>query len=179
METQMNKTRTLNALLQDLTSVDEGMLDMSRSALAETVGEIKDKVDALQEVLSRMKSEQDRLKLEADLFTQKRRELENAEKRLKEYITFCLENGGSEKLVGNRYTLSLQSREFIKAKAIELTSAMYIEINSLRPGTVKREYSFDASQLKTLASENESIKSAFCDVTKSTYPMFRVKKGVN
>lgn len=179
METQTNnESRSLNGLLTCLALVDEGMIELPQSVLAETIGEIRDKVDNLQEVLSRMKSEQERLKLEAEAFTQKRRELEHAEKRLKEYITFCLENGGSEKLVGNKYTLSLQSREFIKAKPIELTSSVYIELNCLKPGVVKREYTFDAGQLKSLAMEDEAIKNKYCDVTKTTYPMFRVKKGV-
>jgi hypothetical protein len=181
METQLiNENRSLNGLLTVISLVDEGMIELPQSILVETIGSIKDKVDGIQEILSRMKSEQERLKIEAEHFTQRRRELENAEKRLKDYVVFCLENGGSEKLQGNRYTLTLQKRETLKARPnIELGSDLYMELNMLRPGTVKREYSFDAHQLKALALENDMVKDKFCEISKTTFPTFRVKKGLN
>jgi len=180
METQLlNQNRSLNGLLTVINLVDEGMIELPQSILTETIGCIKDKVDSIQEVLSRMKSEQERLKAEAEYFTQRRKELENAEKRLKEYIVYCLEKGGSEKLQGNRYTLTLQNRETIKAKDTEIGSDAYIELNSLKPGVVKRQYSFDSHQLKALAIENSSVKSKYCEVSKTKFPMFRVRKGLS
>lgn len=180
METQLlSENKSLNSILTLLAAVDDGMIELSQSDMAETLGSLKDKVDGIYEVISRMKSEQDRLKSEIDNFTAKKKALENAEQRLKDYVVFAMDQDGNVKLQGNRYTLQMQSRELIKVKPFtSLSTTQYVELNTLSPGVVKREYKFDTTLFKKLAAERKEVLDSYGEVSKTTFPVFRVRKEI-
>ena len=171
-------TRTFTELISHLDQSDGSMASLSQEDLENLIGDVSTKVDSLADVLTRMKSEQQRLADIANEFTEKKRVIANAEKRLKDYIIFSMKKAKFDKLPGNRYTLSFRKRVTIKPADREIGSETYMDLNARLDGVVKRSYSFDSAKFKELCNDSPDVLEKYGQLLMIEYPQFTVKKGI-
>ena len=144
----MGEKKTFYGLMQTLQDVENEMIDLDPQQIKELLGDIKGKVDGVYEWITRLDAERERLAENIRKLQARKKAVENAKDRFKEYIGYTLTANDTPMLMGNLWSVSAKAKESIKAKKdIELSTMDYIEANKAGD-VIKREYKFDAAALK-------------------------------
>jgi hypothetical protein len=178
MDDKPADNKTFADLMRSLKDYDDGIIILSNQEAGAVIGDISNKVDALADLNTRFKAEEDRVDGIIKEFQEKKKQIQNAHKRFKEYIVYSMEASQATKVPGELYSLSIQSRSYIKPQQIEISTDLYVTLNLQKDGVVKREYSFDSKAFAALCDENPEVLAQYGETTVSTFPMFRAKKGI-
>jgi hypothetical protein len=100
--TELEKpTMSLNALLQALTDADEAGATVFDPA--QIVGDLRDKVDAIHHVLTRLKSQETWAREMAKPFQKAAQSLARNYDNLRDYVSFSMKENNFESLPGNQF----------------------------------------------------------------------------
>lgn len=105
MENEPNEM-TLAGLLTNLEDSEDNLVAFDPQTI---VGSVKDKIDSIHFVLSKMKSTTEYLKEIAKPITAKAKAIDVSRDRLREYVAFQMKEHGFENLPGNKFKASLRS----------------------------------------------------------------------
>lgn len=168
----------LDELMGALKLHDEGISELSDDDLEMSIGDIKDKIDVIGDLLSRLDSEAKRLKGRADEITKGRLVVENGIKRLKGYVAHSMHNSGFEKFPGEFYNVALQSKKMFKPKITNdnLTTKDFLALAEIDPNLVSSAgYKWDSKILNKTAKINETFCSKWTEKVETEFIVFRVR----
>ena len=162
---------TLNELLTKLREADDGIIEMDIEQLEETLGSVKDKVDGIFEVISKLESEAERMKKLAKSFAVRQKSCENQVARLKNYITYSMDQDGATEIYGEIHQMKLVSRKTQKVRDLIIGPEMFIKFQEV----VRRDYSFDKNLLKEKAKADPERYQDLMETSESRHLRFSVK----
>ena len=162
---------TLNTLLTKLREADDGIIEMDIEQLQETLGSVRDKVDGIFEVISKLESEAERMKKLAKSFAVRQKSCENQVARLKNYITYSMDQDGATEIYGEIHQMKLVSRKTQKVRDLIIGPEMFIKFQEV----VRRDYSFDKNLLKEKAKADPDRYADLMETSESRYLRFSVK----
>ena len=137
-------------MLETLRQVEDSLVEMTDESVKELLGDVKGKVDSIYEVITRMQSEEVRLKEAAAKLTDRARNMKNSVARLKSFCLFAMKADGTSELMGKNFDVKLNKRVTPTVKSQNITPDMYMDLNEIKDGLVKREYSFDKKAMTDL-----------------------------
>ena len=172
----MEKKRTFYGLMERLQDAENGMIELTPDEIKELLGDIKGKVDGVYEWVSRLDAEKERLADSIKKLQARKKAVENAKDRFKEYIGYTLTANDTPMLMGSMWSISAKPQEFIKAKKdLELSIMDYIDAN--RSGDiVKREYKLDSAALKKAYEAEPEKFSKWVDKETKNVVRFSARK---
>ena len=170
----VTKPKTFAELLATLTDADNAIIDLSFEDMEAVGSQLKEKVDSLEFILSKIESEKERLKSQIDRLSTAKSQIENKEKALKSYIKFAMESNGFEKLAGKNYSISFRSSESTIVK-VEPDSSLFAKY----PTLISRSYSWKKTELKkALKDASNSDLTRFAETVENKNIQFKVRKEV-
>lgn len=167
----MKKLDTLYNLLEKLekNDTDEPLNDDDFAQLAD---DLKSKVDAIKDFITRCEYEADRLQNEYIKPIQARKKaIENSVDNLKQWILRTMENHNLPLLHGELFTLMLQERTTIEVDNFEVTQMFYVEHKEI----CERIFELNKKAIKDQLEKGQSFE--FARMKKKRNVMFKVKKG--
>lgn len=148
-------------MLETLRHLEDNISNMTPEEIKVLLGDIKNKVDNTHEVITRMESEEIRLKESAQALSDRARTIKNTISRLKNYCVFAMKADDTTMLVGKHFDLKLNQRTTPTVKDLNITADMYLDLNSIKDGLVKREYSFDKRLMKELFKTSPELMNDY------------------
>jgi len=141
---------SLNTMLETLRQVEDSLVEMTDEEVKALLGDVKGKVDSIYEVITRMLAEEIRLKEAAAALTARARNMKNSVARLKSFCVYAMKADGTSELMGKNFDVKLNKRVTPTVKDLNITPDIFMELNEVKEGLVKREYSFDKKAMKDL-----------------------------
>ena len=151
----MSEKMTLAGLLAKIQEVDEGMVELSNADLDDVFTSIKDKVDGIREMLSRLESEEERLDKIAKQFASKKKAISNSKARLKEYCVYILEKNETPQLFGHLWDMKIR-----KSEAIEVAGTPSASHALRYPDLVRTKVEWDKTGIKERVKKGEALDFA-------------------
>lgn len=171
--------KTLASLMNKVFDVEQELISISDDEMKQLFGDLKGKVDSIKEYLLRLDEYEERVSEKIKSLQEYKKTIQNKSTSLKKYVKYVMETQETDELYGHDYVVKLQRRESLKVKNIEITSDHYLNLNDgLDKQIVKREYSFDATQLKAAYKRDPDKFKDFVEVGTSVFPQFYIKKEV-
>jgi hypothetical protein len=133
---------SLNQLLTAIDDLEEGYLDLSPEQIKELVGDVRNKADAIHEILGRMESEEERLKKNIEILANRKKAISNSRTRLKEYVSHCLQVHDMPAIYGKVWDIKLQKRKKYNIREATLEDAQE------REDLVDLTYKFNRKKLE-------------------------------
>jgi len=152
---------SLNQMLETLRHLEDNLAEMTPEEIKVLLGDIKTKVDNTQEIISRMEAEEARLKESATALTDRARDIKNTVTRIKNYCLFAMKADDTTELVGKHFDLKLYKRTTPTVKDLNITPDMFLELNEIKDGLVKREYSFNKRAMKDLFKTSPELMDEY------------------
>ena len=167
---------SLNQMLETLRHFEDNIVNMTPEEIKVLLGDVKGKVDNTYDIITRMQSEEVRLKEAAKELTDRARNMKNSVARLKDYCIFAMKSDGTSELQGKNFDMKLSQRTTPTVKDLNITPDMYLELNEIQDGLVRREYSFDKKAMKDLAKTKPELLDEYIFSKASDSLSFRAHK---
>lgn len=151
---------SLITLLRTLEDAENGLIDASNDELKETLGDIRDKVDSVYEVHSRLCSEEKRLEAHIKDLTKRKKTVKKSVKRLEDYLLYCMEEADTKLLCGKYWDIKTSQRKSEAVREFEVNQEVF---EKLGPVFVNREFSINKSMIKYVAKSNPDIKDEYIE----------------
>jgi len=151
---------SLITLLRTLEDAESGIIEASNEELKETLGDIRDKVDAVHEVHSRLQAEEKRLADHIKELTKRKSTVKKSIERLESYMLYCLDEADTTLLCGKNWDIKVSQRRSEAVKEFEVNEKVFLELG---PVFVKREFSINKAHIKEAAKDNPDIKDKYIE----------------
>lgn len=158
-------------LLEILHASDSALEDLTALDFKELIGNLNGKIDAIQDVRSRIKSESDRLKNIGNDYAIKVTRLNNSLKKLDNYILDSMDQHNMPYLEGGLYSVRVQSR-----KSVEFNLEDPGVLEALKyPDLTKKTFAWDKKKVKDDLVKGTEL--GFAKMVSKNHIVFRIKKG--
>ena len=151
---------SLITLLRTVEDAESGIIEASNEELKETLGDIREKVDAVHEVHSRLEAEEKRLEAHIKDLTKRKKTVKKSVKRLEDYLLYCMEEADTKLLCGKYWDIKVSQRRSEAVKEFEVNEKVFLELG---PVFVKREFSINKAHIKEAAKDNPEIKDKYIE----------------
>lgn len=165
--------KSFNGLMTALYESENDMLELTPEQIAEILGDLKDKVDGMHDWLGRLDAEKDRLTKDIATLQARKKAVENAKVRFKEYIAFTMANNDTPKLFGNTWSVSCKPQTFVTVKKdIDITTSEYLELD----GLIDRTYKLNSTEVKKAYKADPERFSKYVNVEDKNVVRFTAKR---
>ena len=169
--------KTFNEYLSIMNDFDDDLSELTIEEFTQMVHEdLADKIDDCKNHIDTLESRELFLKERIRELSEAKKQIENAKKRFKEYLTFAMDSKDIKKVQGKTYNLAIQSRVSVTPKVFAIDDDLFTAFNSMQDGMVKKTYSLDSKAFKAHCKENETFKEMYAEENETSFPMFRVRK---
>lgn len=176
---QPKKKKTLAQLMDSLYQAEEGITELSEEETKELFMDIKDKVDDMKGFIDTCKNISARLHDRIEKLKSEKQRIDNKIVGVKYIAALNMKNSDTPELYGTEWTMQLRNKKSVKAKDIDLTSDIYLDLNEgQNKPVVKRKYSWDARELESAYKRNPEKFKDYVDEVVTYYPQFSIKKEV-
>ena len=149
---------TFNEMLAEMARIDDAMSDPNIN-LPDLIGDMKDKVDALNSVLTRMECTAQFLDEMAKPLLAKARALRANHARLEAYIVNSMETHNADTIPGVAYKLALVKSSNPEVRVADATPGDYTAYPDFVQ--IRREYKWDKIKIKTFLKESAEVPVDF------------------
>ena len=165
---------TLNDMLSKLKAAEDELIELTDEDIADLLGDLKDKVDAIREVMLRMEVWEETIAAEIKELTARKKALGSSQDRFKAYMLHVMNENEFKQLPGQKYELKVMSRKAYKA-TMAPTAAEYMQLGGdlVRK---KTEFSFDHARLTAAFKEDPEEMAPYMRETSSRWLKFSVRR---
>lgn len=169
----IEKPATLNALLMALTEADNALEEIDLDQQIDLLESGKVKVDSYKYVIDKLEQQERYLFEREKEYAAAKKQVQNAQKRIKEHLVFVLQNNGFEKFTGHEYTVSLRkARPSVIIKA-DANASLKMKFRDL----IETKYEWKKSAVYDLLSKGENPDlEEFASIKESVHARFAVNK---
>lgn len=165
---------SLNDMLIMLKEAEDELIELTDEDLAELLGDLRGKVDAIREVMSRMEATEAFLGEEIRQITARKKSLTASRERFKAYMLQTMNGHQFKQLPGERYDMKVISRKSYKA-TMAPTAAEYLELQADEVVKKTTTYAFDHARLtKAFKADPEKFAPYMSEGT-SQYIKFNLR----
>jgi hypothetical protein len=159
-------------LLTAIEDLEEGLLDLTEEQIKELIGDVRNKVDSIYEIITRLDSEEERLAKNIKTLTDRKRALANSRNRLKQYVVTSMETFEAPAIYGKVWDVKLQKRS--KFNIREATLEDTYENNEL----VDMSFKFNRTKVLEAYNRGDEFAKAVVTPDQSTFIRFTAHKDV-
>lgn len=166
---------TLAQLLDKMTAIDDGLLEIDLSDQIELMQEGKVKVDSYKYLVDKLEFQADLYKKWASEYLQAEKILRNKRKQILNHLLFSLQKSGFKKFTGNKYVVTIRKARpsvDIKSPASALMKVHY-------PDLVRSEYSWDKNEISNRLKSGDEKASEIASLKESYFAHFTLSKEVH
>jgi len=165
MEEKLPEKRSMFKTLGIMRDHDEEIREVSLAEFKEAVKELPTKVDG-------SKYHKEDLKSRIDVIAGRIKDLQLIKKSFQTsltnyntYLPWALKHHEVDNLQGNDYYLKLrEKRSTVLRSGIEVDTSIYVELNMITPGAVKREYSVDSRAFADICKKHPEILEKYGEI---------------
>jgi len=134
--------KSFNEYLQIMNEFDDDISELTIEEFTEMVHEdLAAKIDGCKNHIDTLELRELFLKERINELSVAKKQIENAKKRFKEYLTFAMNSRDIKKVQGKTYNLAIQSRVNVTPKMFDIGDDLFETFNELNEGMVKKTYS--------------------------------------
>ena len=165
---------TLNDMLSKLKAAEDELIELTDEDIAQLLGDLRDKVDAIREVMRRFEAEEAFLADEIKQLTARKKSVSGSRERFKAHMIHVMNEKEFKQLPGERFDMKIITRKVYRS-IVAPTAAEYLELQD--EGLVKKTttYAFDHSALTRAFKADPERLGAFMEEGTSQYIKFNLR----
>lgn len=166
--------KSLNKLLMALTEVDNSIADVDYEVQADLFDKGKIKVDSYKYLIDKLDAQAEYFERREKEYYEAKKHCQNASRRLKDQLTFALQNNGWEKFTGHEYVVALRKSKpsvVLKAEATPKLRLKYPEL-------IETEYKWKKTAVgDLLRTQPDHDIAELASLKESVHVRFSLNKG--
>jgi len=162
---------SFNEMLIAMEQAEEGLIALDQEEMKDLVGDIRDKTDAIHEVLQRMEYEENRLAENIKKLQDRKKQIKEAQKRLKDYVIYCLERSDMPAVYGKVWDLKIVKRKITGIRPITDDDARKHQ------DLIEFSWKWDRSKVLEKAKEGHEVAKSLVEESETRYLSFSAHKG--
>ena len=171
----MNKRATFNDMMDRLYEVENELIDVTDEDLTQMLGDVRGKVDGLKDWLDKLDFEKDRISEQIRKLQNKKKSIQNAKERYREYIAMVMIKNETPELFGesHRVTCKKQTGSVLREN-VEITTMDYVNLKDM--GVIERQYKVNARRAKEEFEKDPNTFGKFIEKVERNVIRFSFKK---